>query len=71
MLIPWSFHPRNKMNGQNDILNDLESSVSSFESPISSWLYFGRSLGFVEYWPQLCPNFACFEFAVVVSLMVS
>ena len=43
MLNLWAFHPRNKMNAQDDFLNNLESSVNSFESQIFNWFYFQRS----------------------------
>ena len=43
MLILWAFHTRNKVNGQDDFLNNLESSVNSFESQICNWFYFERS----------------------------
>lgn len=65
MLILWAFHTRNKVNGQDDFLNNLESSVNSFESQIFNWFYFERSWHFLDYWPRVCPTFQLLECAVV------
>lgn len=65
MLILWAFHTRNKVNGQDDFLNNLESSVNSFESQIFNWFYFERSSHFLDYWPRVCPTFQLLECTVV------